>query len=448
MVQKLNVGLVSLGCDKNRVDAELMLGVLSDRNFDVVNDASIADVIIVNTCGFIETAKQESIDAILELAKNKVEGECKVLIASGCLAERYSEELLAEIPELDAVIGTGNYMGIESVIDRALKGHKEINETRNINYDIDFSGKRVLTTPSHTAYVKIAEGCNNNCSYCIIPNLRGIYRSRSIDRIEAEVLQLRDNGIKEVILVAQDTTKYGIDLYGRKTLSELIRRISKAQGIEWIRLLYCYPEDIDDELINEIKTNDKVCKYMDIPIQHVNDEILRQMRRLSRKKDIEALMQKLRKNIPDIVIRTSLIVGFPGETDEQFRELYDFIQEYKIDRVGVFTYSQEEGTDAASFENQIDDKTKAMRQKELIKLQKSISCEKNKGKVGLIYRVLIEKVDANNTVIGRTYGDAPEIDGQVYIRNAKPDVRKGNFVCARITEGLDYDLLGEIDSIG
>jgi len=435
--------MVSLGCDKNRVDAELMLGVLSDSYYNIVNDASIADIIIVNTCGFIETAKQESIDAILELAKYKTDGRCKVLIASGCLAERYSDELLSEIPELDAVIGTGNYMNIESVVRKVIEGHKEINETRNVNYDIDFSGKRILTTPSHTAYVKIAEGCNNRCSYCIIPNLRGIYRSRSIDKIETEVNELCSKGIKEVILVAQDTTKYGIDIYERKMLSELIRRISKIHGIEWIRILYCYPEDIDDELINEIKTNSKVCKYLDIPIQHVNDEILKRMRRHSRKKDIEDLIEKLRKNIPDIVIRTSLIVGFPGETHEQFMELYDFLKEYRIDKVGVFTYSQEEGTDAAYFENQIDEKVKALRQKELVKLQKRISYEKNKEKIGNVYRVLVEKVDEKSTAIGRTYGDAPEIDGQVYVKNIKPHTKKGDFINVKIIDGLDYDLLGE-----
>lgn len=444
LTQKLNVGMVSLGCDKNRVDAELMLGILEDKKYNIVGDEKEADVIIVNTCGFIESAKQESIDTILEMSKNKIEGRCKVLIASGCLAERYSNELLSEIPELDAVVGVGNYMGIEEIIDKAIGGNKNINKTGNIDYDVDFMGKRVLTTPSYTAYVKIAEGCNNNCSYCIIPKLRGGYRSRSMENVLEEIRQLSQRGTKEIILVAQDTTKYGIDIYGRKMLTKLIRKISYIQGVEWIRLLYCYPEDVDDELIEEISINEKVCKYLDIPIQHINDELLRRMRRLSNKNEIEGLIKKLRNKIPDIVIRTSFIVGFPGETDEQFEQLCDFVRDYKIDRVGVFTYSQEEDTDAATFEEQIDEKTKKLRQRTLLKIQQKISHSKNKEKIGKVYKVLVEGQSGNGMSVGRAYGDAPQIDGCVYIRNCSSHIEPGTFTNVKIVDVSDYDLLGEV----
>lgn len=444
MTQKLNVGMISLGCDKNRVDAELMLGILSNDRFNIVNDAAAAHIIIVNTCGFIESAKQESINTILEIGRYKEEGNCRVLIASGCLAERYSSELLSEIPELDAVVGVGNYMGIEAVIDRILGGERAFKETENINYDVDFNAERVLTTPEYSAYVKIAEGCNNRCSYCIIPRLRGIYRSRSLDKITAEVETLANNGTKEIILVAQDVTKYGIDLYGKKMLSNLLNRLSKIQGIEWIRLLYCYPEDVDDNLIEEIKKNEKVCKYIDIPLQHINDEILKNMRRISRKKDILALIKKLREEIPEIVIRTTFIVGFPGETGDMFDELYDFVRDYRMDKIGVFTYSQEEGTDAALFEDQVEEKTKKLRQKKLISLQKKISREKNKDRVGKTYKVLVESINKDNMLIGRTDGDSPEIDGYVYIRNISDNYKPGTFIYVKIVESLDYDLVGEV----
>ena len=444
MTQKINVGMVSLGCDKNRVDAEQMLGILSNSNFNIVNDESKADVIIINTCGFIETAKQESINTILELSKNKKNGKCKGLIATGCLAERYSNELLSEIPELDAVVGVGNYMEIVSVIDSILSGDKGIKKTDNINYDINIKSNRILTTPSYTAYVKISEGCNNNCSYCIIPKLRGIYRSRPMENIQEEIQMLSNDGVKEVILVAQDTTKYGIDLYGKKMLTQLIRNISKIDGLHWIRLLYCYPEDIDDELIQEISTNERVCKYIDIPIQHINNDILKRMRRLSNKSDIESLIVKLRKSIPEIIIRTSLIVGFPGETEEQFNELYNFLSYYKLDRVGVFPYSQEEQTDAANFDNQINDKIKKIRQKKLLELQKKISHNKNLEKIGRNYEVLIEKVKDGSVLIGRTYGDAPEIDGTVCIKNESDNNYIGEFVSVKIIDSHDYDLIGEI----
>lgn len=444
MTQKLNVGMVSLGCDKNRVDAEVMLGILSDKDYNVVNNETEADIIIVNTCGFIESAKEESIDTILELAKYKESGSCKVLIASGCLAERYSSDLLSEIPELDAVVGVGNYFQIESVINRVIKGERSFRQIDNINYDVDFNGERILTTPSYTAYLKIAEGCNNNCSYCIIPKIRGIYRSRSMENIEKEARLLIQKGVKELILVAQDTTKYGIDLYGKKMLPQLIKNISNIQGVEWLRLLYCYPEDIDDELINEIKNNKKVCKYLDIPIQHIDNEILLKMRRASKKDDIEELIKKLRDAVPDIVIRTSLIVGFPGETEKQFKQLYDFLKEYRLDRVGVFTYSQEEDTDAALFLNQVDEKTKKLRQRKLMALQKSISHNKNMEKLGMTYRVLVEKKKNDGILVGRTYGDAPEIDGCLYIKKYEGNYEPGQFLDVKIVNAFDYDLVGEV----
>lgn len=443
LLKKINIGMISLGCDKNRVDAEVMLGILRDRGYNIVNDESSADVIVVNTCGFIESAKQESIDAILEMAKNKEFGRCKALIASGCLAERYSNELLKEIPELDAVVGVGNYVAIDSVVDEVINSNKKINSTGNIDYDVDWSRERVLTTPKYFAYIKIAEGCNNDCSYCIIPKIRGLYRSRSIESIIREAQNLSNSGVKELILVAQDTSKYGIDLYGKKMLSKLIRKISDIDGIEWIRLMYCYPEDIDEDLISEIRQNEKVCKYIDIPIQHVNDEILRNMRRISIKKSIEGLISRLRRDIPGIAIRTSLIVGFPGETEEQFLELYDFLKDNKLDRVGVFAYSQEEDTDAASFGNQIDEKIKADRQKRLMSLQKAISLNTNRQEIGKTYKVLVEGYN-NEEIIGRTYKDAPEIDGNVYIKNNGMTVREGEFIDVKITGALQYDLKGEI----
>lgn len=445
MAEKLNVGIISLGCDKNRVDTELMLGVLSDKNYNIVSSESDADIIIVNTCGFIESAKQESINTILELSNNKQVGRCKVLIAAGCLAERYSDELLNEITELDAVVGVGNYMEIDSVIKKILQGHKNVNSTGNINFDIDFNSKRVITTPSYTAYVKIAEGCNNCCSYCIIPKLRGSYRSRSVENIINEVKYFAENGTKEIILIAQDTSKYGIDIYGSKKLPDLINELSKINSIEWIRLLYCYPEDIDDNLINVIQSNNKVCKYIDIPIQHINNTLLKNMGRTSRREDIENLLLKLREKIPEIVIRTSLIVGFPGETEEQFLELLSFLNDFEIDRVGIFTYSQEEGTSAALLENQIDDKIKKVRQRKLAVLQKKISLSKNKSRINKIYRVLIEEIKADGTSVGRTYGDAPEIDGVVYIKDTVSYLNIGDYVNVKIVDALDYDLVGEID---
>lgn len=442
IVQKINVGMVTLGCDKNRVDAELMLGVLSDDEYEIVNDEDQADVIIVNTCAFIDSAKQESIDTILEMAKKKETGQCKILIASGCLAQRYSSELLSEIPELDAVVGVGNYMEIGSIIRKLINDNVRINKADNVNYNVDFKGRRVLTTPQYTAYLKIAEGCSNNCSYCIIPKLRGKYRSRSMENIIDEVNQLAYNGTKEIILVAQDITKYGIDLYGgKKKLPDLLKGISKVQGIEWIRLLYCYPEDIDDRLIDEIAHNEKVCKYIDIPMQHINDTILKRMRRASTSAGIKNLIGKLREKVPGIVIRTSLIVGFPGESDEQFNELYDFLKEYKLDRVGIFEYSQEEGTDAALMMQQIDERVKGLRQKKLASLQRRISRDKNKQRIGKTMKVLVEGVEDDGTSYGRTYADAPEIDGMVYI---KTPCRIGEFVDVKITGALDYDLIGDV----
>ncbi|WP_054875557.1 30S ribosomal protein S12 methylthiotransferase RimO [Oxobacter pfennigii] len=436
--------MVSLGCDKNRVDAELMLGSLISSNYNIVRDEEEADIIIVNTCGFIESAKQESIDAILEYSKKKDDGRLKVLIASGCLAERYSDELMEEIPELDAAVGTGDYMKIEGIIDEVIKDKKRVKRIGNIDYDVDLEGSRVLTTQKFTAYVKIAEGCNNSCSYCIIPKLRGIYRSRSLGNIEREVKQLAQNGTKEIILVAQDITKYGSDLYGRKMLVSLIKKLSLISEIDWIRLMYCYPEDVDDELIQEIKNNDKVCKYIDLPLQHINDEILYNMRRLSNKKGITSLINKLRENIPDIIIRTSLIVGFPGETDEQFNELYDFLAQYQLDRVGVFIYSQEEDTEAALYKNQIDEKTKKKRQRNLISLQKKISRNKNKANIGKTFRVLVDGTNDKGMITGRTYGDAPDIDGRIYITKGA-DLKLGEFVDVNIKEAYDYDMAGEVN---
>lgn len=433
--------MVTLGCDKNRIDAELMLGDLADKGYNIVNDENIADVLIINTCGFIDAAKQESIDNILEMAGKKETGRCKALIACGCLAERYGGELLSEIPELDAVVGTGDFMELDAVIRSVLEGASGIKRIGNTEYDVDFRGNRVLTTPPYIAYVKISEGCSNNCSYCIIPKLRGRYRSRSMDNILDEVRTLSAGGVKEVILVAQDTSKYGVDIYGRKMLPQLLRNISLIDGIEWIRVLYCYPEGIDPELIDEMRMNDKVCKYIDIPLQHIDNKILRSMRRASNRESIENLIRTLREEIDGISIRTTFIVGYPGETEAQFKELYDFIAEYRLDRVGVFMYSREEDTDAAAMDGQISERVKKLRQRKLMKLQREISYENNRKKIGSVLKVLVEG-EADGMLSARSYADAPKIDGRVYIKKGSADV--GNFADVKITGCSDYDLVGEI----
>jgi len=439
-LEKYKVGMVSLGCDKNRVDSELILGTIN-KFYEITNDPKEAEIIIVNTCGFIESAKQESIDTILEMAEYKEKYKCKMLIATGCLTQRYGEELLELMPEIDILMGVNDYMKIHKLILDFIKGERKL-FAANYSDDNINDGVRLLTTDKHTAYVRIAEGCDNYCTYCIIPKIRGKFRSRLKESILEEVNLLAKNGVKEIILIAQDLTYYGMDIYKENRLHELINEISKVNGVEWIRLLYCYPEEITDELIEEIANNDKVVKYLDLPIQHISSNILRKMARRTNKETIIAIIEKLRKKIPQIALRTSLIVGFPGETEEDFNELCDFLKEYKLENVGVFKYSKEEGTPAANMLDQIDEDTKSRRQKELMLIQKNVVEDLNKLKISKVYDTIIEGVKGK-FFIGRSSEMAPEIDGTILI-NKKENIKKGDMVKVRITEALEYDLVGEV----
>lgn len=435
-----NVALVSLGCSKNLIDSEVMLNILSGNNYTMTQDTSKADVIIVNTCGFIESAKQESIESIIELGQMKEKGRCKVLIASGCLAERYKDELIKEMPELDAVIGTGDYKSILEVIDSAMKGTKVVRYGNQESVDID-ELPRVISTTGNSAYLKIAEGCDNRCTYCIIPKLRGKYRSRKFEDIINEAVLLSEQGIKELNIIAQDTTRYGMDLYGRYRMAELLNELQKIEGIEWIRMLYSYPDVFDDELINAVAENDKVCKYLDIPIQHASNKMLKRMGRHTTKEDIKALVNKLRSRIPNISLRTTLMVGFPGETEEDFKELVDFVKEIRFDRLGVFTYSREEDTPAYQLEEQIDEEVKLKRQERIMLLQSDISMDNNQKMAGRILKVLIEG-KTGKKYFGRSYKDAPDIDGNVFFSSHEKH-HAGDFTYVKINEASEYDLIGE-----
>ena len=437
---KLKVGVINLGCDKNRIDSEIVIGSLSEK-YDMTNDPKVADIIVVNTCGFIESSKQESIDTILEMSKYKEKYKCSVLIATGCLTQRYGVELIELMPELDIMLGVNDYnkllISIEEVLEKNIKVQHTNYSDENIN-----EGQRVLTTGTYSAYIRISEGCDNACAYCAIPNIRGKYRSRRMENIVQEAKDLSEHGFKEIILVAQDTTRYGIDLYGEKNLHKLIREISKISGIEWIRVLYCYAEEITDEIISEIALNDKVCKYVDIPIQHISDDILKSMRRKGRKIVITENINKMRKNIDGLNLRTTLIVGFPGETEENFEDLKEFIKEVKFDKLGVFKYSMEEGTAAAEMENQIPEEIKARREEELMIIQQSISKELNSKKIGKVYRTLVEGFNGK-TYFGRSYEMAPEVDGTVFFESDRVH-NKGEFVNIKVTEALEYDLIGVV----
>lgn len=437
-----NVGMVSLGCDKNRVDAEIMLSILSKEGYDLVTDPKKADVIIVNTCGFIESAKEESINTILEMSENKDTGMCKSVIVTGCMAERYKNELISEMPEIDAIIGTGTYRQIAEIVKKTLNGESGIITTGEINYDLDYE-KRILSTPSHYAYVKIAEGCNNKCSYCIIPRLRGRFRSRSIESIVNEVKDIVNQGVKEIILVAQDTTKYGQDIYSEKRLPDLLMELEKIEDLKWIRIMYSYPEDVTDEIINAVANSKKVCHYFDIPMQHISNDILNSMKRTTSKEQILGLIDKIKGKIPDAIIRTSLIVGFPGETEKDFNELKEFIKSNLLDRVGIFTYSPEEGTLAAKMENQIDEDTKEIRKNTLMQLQSANSLENNNKHIGKIFNVLIEGKSKTNQYYGRSYQDSPDIDQNIYI-NYEGDLTPGEFVNVKINKAYTYDLIGDV----
>lgn len=435
------VYIATLGCSKNQIDSELMESILINNNYSIANFLEEANIIIVNTCGFIEKAKEESIEMIWDMTKYKTHGNCKYLILSGCLAQRYSKELLEEIEEIDAVIGTGNIKEISLIINQLDNDSSKIAKTDNIDqvYLEDISRINFNTTE----YVKISEGCNNFCTYCIIPKLRGKHRSRHIEDIVKEVQHLASNDVKEIILIAQNTSDYGIDLYGEYSLYKLIDSLNSVKGIEWIRILYLYPDNFTKELINSIKNNHKVVKYVDIPLQHINDNVLKTMNRKTNKQEILSLIKNLRKEIPEIIIRTTFIVGFPGETDEYFKELCDFISQVEFDKLGVFTYSKEEDTPAYNLPNQISEETKERRKNDIMEIQRNISEKIMMEKVNKIYTVLIEEYNGHNNYIGRSYMDSPEIDGLIYI-DSHEKLNIGEFVEVKIIDYLEYDLIGEI----
>lgn len=435
-----NVHIVTLGCSKNDVDSSMMYSLLDKNKYQMVNEPSQADILIVNTCGFIDAAKEESIDTILESVEYKNEGRCKKVLLSGCLAQRYPEELIKEIPEIDGIIGTGNIDYINELLDRSLAGDLFIKiDNLNSAYIEGIRKEKVNTTE----YVKISEGCNNNCSYCIIPSLRGKNRSRKIEDIYSEVEYLVSKGAREIILIAQNTTDYGIDLYSKYSLANLIKEISKIKDLKWIRVLYLYPDHFTDDLIEEFKNNQKLVNYVDMPLQHISDDVLKKMNRKTSKEHIIKTLKNLRKSVPDIVIRTTFIVGFPGESDDDFNQLVDFIKDIKFDKLGVFEYSKEEGTKAASLDEQISDSIKEERKNEIMAIQSEISAEILSKNIGKRLEVLIEEeVDAENYV-GRTYMDSPEIDGVTYVHSAK-NLEIGSFVQVDVVDSLDYDLVGEI----
>ena len=439
-MSKFKVGMVSLGCDKNRVDSELILGSIN-KFYEITNNPKDAEIIIINTCGFIESAKQESIDTILEMAEYKKTHKCKMIIATGCLTQRYGDELLELIPEIDILMGVNDYMKLHKLIVDFIKTEQRVSSTTYKDEGVN-EGERILTTNSHTAYLRIAEGCNNFCTYCIIPKIRGKFRSRSKESILAEANSLVNQGVKELILIAQDLTNYGEDLYGKNQLHVLVNELSEIEGLEWIRLLYCYPEEITDELIEVIANNPKVMKYLDLPIQHISNNILKMMARKTNKETIIDKIDLLREKVPGITLRTSLIVGFPGETEEDFNELCSFLKDYKLDNVGVFTYSQEEGTAAAKLPNQIDEDVKIKRKETLMNIQRGIVRDLNKLKIGNIYDTIIDG-STGEYYIGRNYEMAPEIDGLIYVTKKKT-LKKGDIIKVKITNVMEYDLVGDV----
>ena len=439
----MKILFISLGCDKNLVDTEVMLGMLASRGYEMTNDEQEADIIVINTCCFIHDAKEESIQNILEMAEYKKNGSAKALIVTGCMAERYRQEILDEIPEVDEVLGTTAYDRILDAVDAALAGQHEV-----MTADLDAlplpETKRLVTTGGHFAYLKIAEGCDKHCTYCIIPKIRGNFRSVPMERLLKEAQDLAEQGVKELILVAQETTLYGKDLYGEKSLPKLLRELCKISGIRWIRILYCYPEEITDELIQVMKEEPKICHYLDLPIQHANDTILKRMGRRTSTQELIDIVQKLRKEIPDICLRTTLITGFPGETQEQHEEVMEFIDTLEFDRLGAFTYSPEEDTPAATFEDQIDEEVKEDRQADIMELQQEIAFDKAEDMIGREVLVMIEgKVADENAYVGRTYRDAPNVDGLIFI-NTDVELISGDFAKVKVTGALDYDLIGEL----
>lgn len=435
----MKVGFISLGCSKNLIDTEMAIGLFKNNEFEIVNDVEKAEIIVVNTCGFIESAKQEAIDTILEMANYKETGICKYLVVMGCLVQRYKEELQKAIPEVDLFITIDEYNEFWNKISSLLNQKINVNACSQLDY-MD----RVVSTGNKTAYLKIAEGCNNKCTYCAIPYIRGKYVSRPMEDIIKEAEELSKKGIEELILIAQDTTRYGEDLYGKYKLSELLNKICEIEGIRWVRFLYAYPEAITEELIQTVKNNDKICNYFDIPIQHISDSVLKRMNRKTTGAKIEKLIKDIKKNIPDVILRTSLIVGFPGETEEDFEKLYNFVKKGYFDKLGVFIYSKEDGTPAARLKEQIHHNTKKKRYNQIMKIAKEISAEKLKRFIGNEYEVLVEsKTFDGKYYIARSYMDIPDTDGVVILKNSK-DNMNGKFIRCKITNVKDYDLIGEM----
>ena len=438
----LKIALESLGCSKNLMDAEIMTGILKEKGYEFVDEFVEADIIIVNTCGFIRDAKQESIDTIVELSQLKEFGKLKYLIVTGCLAQRYANELLEEVPEIDAIVGTGNFMNISEIIDR-LESEKNVTEIGNIEFAFDETLPRYVSTPEHMAYLKIGEGCSNHCTYCIIPKLRGKYRSRKIEDIVKEAKTLAAEGVKELVVIAQDTTRYGEDLYGEAKLAELLEELAGIEGIKWIRIMYSYPESITEELIDVIAAHDNICSYFDMPIQHASNRVLKRMNRRTSKEDIRSKVEMIRSKIPDAVIRTTVIVGFPGETEEDLEELIEFMKEIKFDRLGAFAYSREEDTPADRMDGHMDEEIKEERRERVMMVQQAISEEINQKREDKVFEVLIEEEVEEGVYVGRTQGDAEEIDSVVYV-NSDEELEIGSFVNVYITEAMEYDLIGDV----
>ena len=437
----MKILFISLGCDKNLAYSEEMLGLLTAGGHEITDDETQADAIVINTCCFIKDAKEESVETILEMAEYKKTGSCHALIVTGCMAQRYQKEIIEEVPEVDAVLGTTSYGDIVKALEEAVAGN-HFEEFRDIDYLPDTGSKRVLTTGGHFGYLKIAEGCDKHCTYCIIPKLRGKFRSVPMERLIAQAEDMAEQGVKELILVAQETTVYGKDLYGKKSLHILLKKLCEIRGIRWIRILYCYPEEIYDELIETIRDEKKICHYLDIPIQHASDRILKRMGRRTSKQELIDIVGKLRKEIPDIVLRTTLITGFPGETEEDHEELKEFVDEMEFDRLGVFTYSPEENTPAAEMADQVPEEVKEERRDELMELQQEISYDRGQDRIGQELLVMIEgKVADESAYIGRTYGDAPKVDGYIFVQTGEL-LMTGDFAKVRVTGALEYDLIG------
>ncbi|HJC10906.1 MAG TPA: 30S ribosomal protein S12 methylthiotransferase RimO [Candidatus Blautia merdigallinarum] len=434
---------VSLGCDKNLADSEEMLGMLVEKGYEITNEESEAEVIVINTCAFIHDAKEESVNSILEMAQYKETGKLKALLVTGCLAQRYQKEIVEEIPEVDAVLGTGSWDELLQALDKVFEGEKYL-DFQDVDRLPETEGKRVITTGGYYDYLKIAEGCDKCCTYCIIPKLRGKYRSIPMETLVSKAEYLASQGVRELIVVAQETTIYGQDLYGEKSLHILLRKLCRIPGIQWIRILYCYPEEIYPELIQTMKEEKKICHYLDLPIQHCNDRILRRMGRRTTKAELVQIVETLRKEIPDIILRTTLITGFPGETQEEHEELMEFIDTMEFDRLGVFTYSAEEDTPAARMPDQIEEEEKQRRQAELMELQQEISIDKGNARIGSEVEVMVEgKVADENAYVARTYGDAPGVDGYLFI-NTDTELMSGDFALVHVTGALEYDLIGEL----